>query len=150
MAQTDFGVNHPLAVKIWSKKIAREALKQTYISRFMGEGSNNLCQVFDELNKGAGDRIRGPLRMQLTGSGVGEAQALEGGEEALVTYNDEFVINDMAHAVRLNVTIDQQRVPFSVREEAAMGLSDWLADRYDNWAANQLTGYTDVSDTLYT
>lgn len=29
MATTDYPVNHPLAVKLWSKKIAREVLKQT-------------------------------------------------------------------------------------------------------------------------
>lgn len=29
MAATDFPVGHPLAVKLWSKKIAREALKET-------------------------------------------------------------------------------------------------------------------------
>lgn len=30
MAATAYPVNHPLAVKLWSKKIAREALKETF------------------------------------------------------------------------------------------------------------------------
>ena len=150
MAVSEWGTNHPLAVKIWSKKLAREALKMTYISKFMGEGDNNLCQIFDELNKGPGDQIKWNLRMQLTGRGVGEQQTLEGNEEALSTYQDSFVINDMAHAVRVATTISQQRIPFSAREEATMGLADWMADRFDNWAANQLTGYTDQTDQLYT
>lgn len=150
MAVTDYPVNHPLAVKLWSKKIAREALKQTHISKFMGTGSNSLCQIFDETSKGSGDRIRVPLRMQLRGRGVSETESLEGNEEALTTYQDDLVINDLAHAVRVKTTIDAQRVPFSAREEARMGLSDWFADRLDTWAANQLTGYTDQSDVLYT
>ena len=150
MATTDYPVNHPLAVKIWSKKVAREALKSTYISKFMGTGSNSLCQIFDETSKGSGDRIRVPLRMQLSGRGVGETESLEGNEEALTTYQDDVFINDLAHAVRVKTTIAQQRIPFSAREEARMGLSDWFADRTDNWAANQLTGYTDESDNLYT
>lgn len=29
MATTDYPVNSPMAVKLWSKKIAREALKET-------------------------------------------------------------------------------------------------------------------------
>lgn len=149
MAITDYGLNHPLAVKIWSKKLAREALKMTYISKFMGEDSNNLCQIFDELNKGAGDRIRWPLRMQLSGRGVSEAQNLEGNEEALTTYYDEFVVNEIIHGVRVATGIDAQRIPFSARDEAAMGLADWMADRFDNWAANQLTGYTDQTDVIY-
>ena len=150
MAVTDYPVNHPLAVKLWSKKIAREALKQTHISKFMGTSSNSLCQVFDETSKGSGDRIRVPLRMQLSGRGVSETESLEGNEEALTTYQDDVVINDLAHAVRVKTTIDQQRIPFSAREEASMGLSDWFADRMDHAAANQLTGYTDESDVLYT
>lgn len=150
MATTDFPVNHPLAVKIWSKKIAREALKETMASKFMGTSSNNLIQVFDDTSKGSGDRIRVPLRMQLSGRGVGETEALEGNEEALSTFFDDVVINDLAHAVRSKVTIDAQRVPFSVREECRMGIQDWYADRIDTSLANQLAGFTGQADTLYT
>jgi N4-gp56 family major capsid protein len=119
-------------------------------SKFMGTSSNNLIQVFDDTSKGAGDRIRIPLRMQLSGRGVGETEALEGNEESLSVYNDDVLINDMAHAVRMKVTIDAQRVPFSVREEARLGIQDWYADRIDQAVANQLTGNTAVADTLYT
>lgn len=86
----DYPVGHPLAVKLWSKKIAREALKATHASKFMGESSNSLIQVFDETSKGAGDSIRVPLRMQLTGRGVTGTQELEGNEENLSTYQDCF------------------------------------------------------------
>lgn len=150
MALTAYPVNHPVAVKIWSRKLAREALKMTFISKFMGQDANNLCQIFDETSKGSGDQIKWNLRMQLTGRGVGEAQNLEGSEEALSVYQDSFVINDMAHAVRVATTISEQRIPFDARDEAAMALADWMADRFDNWGANQLTGYTDQTDTLYT
>lgn len=83
MATTDFPVGSPHAVKLWSKKIAREALKETMASKFMGTSSNNLIQVFDDTSKGPGDRIRVPLRLQLSGRGVGETEALEGNEESL-------------------------------------------------------------------
>jgi len=116
----------------------------------MGTSSNNLIQVFDDTSKGAGDRIRVPLRLQLSGRGVGETEALEGNEESLSVYYDDVLINDLAHAVRMKVTIDAQRVPFSVREEARLGIQDWYADRIDQSIANQLAGNTGVSDTLYT
>jgi N4-gp56 family major capsid protein len=150
MATTDFPVNSPLAVKLWSRKIAREALKETMLMKFMGTSSNNLCQVFDETSKGPGDKITVPLRLQLTGRGVGETDALEGSEEALSLYNDSVFINDLAHAVRVKTRIDSQRVPFSVREEARLGIQDWYSERIDRWGAYQLTGYTDQADTLYT
>jgi N4-gp56 family major capsid protein len=150
MAATDFPVGHPLAVKLWSKKIAREALKETMASKFMGTSSNNMIQVFDDTSKGSGDKITVPLRMQLSGRGVGELDSLEGNEEALTTLNDSVLINDLAHAVRVKATIDAQRVPFSVREEASQGIADWYADRIDQSLAYQLTGWSTITDQLYT
>ena len=131
MAATDYPVNSPIAVKLWSKKIAREALKETMAMKFMGTSSNNLIQVYDDTSKGSGDRVRIPLRVQLSGRGVGETEALEGNEEVLSTYYDDVVISDVAHAVRVKTTIDAQRVPFSVREEARLGIQDWYADRIE-------------------
>ena len=84
MANTDYAVGHPLAVKLWSKKLMQEALKQTYASKFMGKGSDSLIQIKDDTQKSAGDRITCGLRMQLTGAGVQGDGTLEGNEEALV------------------------------------------------------------------
>jgi len=46
--------------------------------------------------------------------------------------------------------MSQQRVHFSVRDEAKDGLQDWWTERLEVWLANQLTGYTGQSDTKYT
>lgn len=116
----------------------------------MGTSSNNLIQVFEDTAKGPGDKVTVPLRMQLSGRGVSEADSLEGNEEPLTFYNDSLFINDLAHAARSKVTIDAQRVPFSVREECRLGIQDWYSARLDLWAAYQLTGYTDQADTIYT
>ncbi len=34
MANTAYALNDPLAVKLWSKKLMREALKETFAGRF--------------------------------------------------------------------------------------------------------------------
>ena len=78
----------------------REALKMTYVSRFLGTDSNSVVQVQDDTSKGAGDRIRTILRMQLTGRGIQGDGTLEGNEEALVTYTDNVLIDQLRHAVR--------------------------------------------------
>lgn len=150
MATTNYPVNHPLAVKVWSKKIAREALKSTQAFKFMSTGKNSLCMVLDDLQKGAGDRVRVPLRMIPTGRGVGEGQALEGNEEALVTYYDDCLINEVRHAVAVDTIIDAQRVPFEAREEAKDGIVDWYKERIDTMFFNQLAGNTGQADLLYT
>lgn len=150
MALTQYGVNHPLAVKVWARKLNVEALRQTWISRFLGEDSNSLIQVKTELEKDAGDRIRIGLRMQLSGTGVQGDGTLEGNEEALTTHFDDIFIDQLRHAVRSTGKMSQQRVPFSVREEARSGLTDWWSDRYDQSMANQLTGNTAEGSVLFT
>jgi len=147
MATTDYGVNHALTVKLWSKKLLREALKETYVSRFMGTTKDSLIYVKDELGKSAGDRVRVGLRMQLSGQGVVGDGTLEGNEEALTTYTDDLLINQLRHAVRSGGEMSEQRVPFSVREEALDGLRDWWADRIDTSFFNQVCGDTSVSQT---
>lgn len=46
--------------------------------------------------------------------------------------------------------MSQQRVPFSVRDEALSGLRDWYADRFDNAGFTQLCGYTPQTNVAYT
>lgn len=55
--------------------------------------------------------------------------------------------------LRINLNIpkmSEQRVPFSVREEARQALTDWFSDRIDVSLFNQLAGNTGQSDTRYT
>ncbi len=150
MATTEYGVNDALAVKLWAKKLFQEALKQTYASKFMGSGADAVIQIKGETSKSAGDQITIGLRMQLSGSGVQGDGTLEGNEEALTTYSDAVVINQLRHAVRSAGKMSEQRVPFSVREEARQGLTDWWADRIDTWFFNQVCGYTAQTDTRFT
>jgi N4-gp56 family major capsid protein len=55
-------------------------------------------------------------------------------------------INQLRHAVRSEGKMSEQRVPFSVREEARDGLSDWFANRMDTAFFNQLGGMSTVTD----
>lgn len=150
MADTSFGVNHPLAVKIWSRKVFQESLKQMWFTKFIGPGNRAVIQKVEELRKGPGDRIRIPLRMQLTGAGIQGDSTLEGNEEALTLYYDDILINQVRHAVVSGGKMSEQRVPFSVREEAMQGLADWWARRDEEAIANQLCGNTAQSNTIFT
>ena len=150
MAATSYGVNDPLAVKLWSKYLNVEVLKNTWASKFIGKTSSSIIQMKDETSKGAGDKITYGLRMQLTGSGVQGDGTMEGNEESLVTYNDALYIDQLRHAVRSAGRMSQQRVPFNVRDEALSGLRDWWTDRIDTSFFNQICGYTVQTDTRFT
>lgn len=150
MATTLYATGNSLAVKLWAKKLFEEALKQTYFSRFMGSGTDNVVQLKNETSKGPGDRITVGLRMQLTGTGIQGDGTLESNEEALITFTDNVFIDQLRHAVRSAGKMSEQRVTFEVREEARMGLQDWWADRLDFSFFNQIGGNTAQTDSRYT
>lgn len=150
MATTDYGVNHPLAVKLWSRKLYEDVVGKGYYGRFIGKGSNSLFQIKEETSKGPGDQVTIGLRGLPTGAGIQGDATLEGNEEALVTYNDAVVINQLRHAFRSGGRMSEQRVPFSVREELRSAAEDWWYERLEVSIANQLAGYADQSDTRYT
>lgn len=149
MALTSYPVGNPLAVSLWAKKLSVEALRATYFYAFMGRSASSMIQYRDELGSGPGDNVTYGLRVQLVGPGVQGDGTLEGNEEALQTYSDKLVINQLRHAVRSAGKMSEQRVPFEVREEAKSGLVDWWADRLDTSLFNQVCGNTSQSDTRY-
>lgn len=152
MATTTYGVNDTLSNKLWAKKLTAEALKQTWFGKFMGSSPNSMIHVKTEPSKAAGDKVTFGLRMQLAGDGVTEAQILQGNEESLTTYADSIYINELMHAVRVKneTSIDAQRVPFNLRDEAKDGLRDWFANRFDTVMMYHLAGYTPITDSRYT
>tara|TARA_Y100001973_G_C5159044_1_gene312470 strand:- start:9 stop:1187 length:1179 start_codon:yes stop_codon:yes gene_type:complete len=147
MADTSFGVNDPLAVQAWGKKLYVEALRKTAAMKFMGTGADALIQIRDELSSGPGSKVTFGLRMQLSGTGVSGDGVLEGNEEALVRHNDSVQIDQLRHAVKVVGNMSQQRVPFNIRSEAESGLSDWWAGRIDTSIFNQLGGNSAANGT---
>jgi len=140
MATTNYPAGHALAVQHWSKELFKEALSQTSALQFISKSKSNVIQLKTETNKEAGDTITFGLRMQLTGAGISGDGTLEGNEEALTTYSENIIIDQLRHGVRSQGKMSQQRVHFSVREEAKDGLADWWADRIDSAFFNQLGG----------
>jgi N4-gp56 family major capsid protein len=150
LAATSYGVNAAEAKKLWSAKLFHEVTANTFWGKFVGKDSSSMIQHLTDTQKDKGDRIRAILRMLMTGSGVQGDATQEGNEEALTTYTDDLLINQLRHAARSGGKMSEQRVPFHVREENRMGLQDWWVERLDTTMANQLTGYTGQSDTKYT
>ncbi|MGH9876026.1 MAG: N4-gp56 family major capsid protein [Nitrososphaerales archaeon] len=139
-----------MARKLWSEKLYREALKETWINRLMGEGADSAVQVLKDTQKSAGDRIRVGLRMQLSGAGVSGDGTLEGNEVALDFFSDDLTIDQLRQAVRSQGKASEQRVPYDMREEAYEGLRDWWAGRIDESGINQLVGNVNQTDVRFT
>src|SRR6185436_19356956 len=70
VAVTTFGTNHPMAVKLWSKRLSVEVLQETYAMRFTGKSQSAMIEIKDEATKGPGDKITFALRMQMVQDGI--------------------------------------------------------------------------------
>lgn len=151
MSYTSYGLNDALAVKLWSKSLDHEALKYTAIGPLIGNNANSIIHRKTEMEKGAGDRVRFGIRMQLEGEGFSENDVAEGNGESLTTYSDDLYINELGHVVGVKSenTIDAQRVPFNLRSEARMGLADWYAKRFSVAFFNQVCGFTAQTNVKY-
>lgn len=150
MADTNYGVNNALAVKLWAKKLFVEVLQECVAAKFIGESAGSLIQIKDETSKQAGDKVTFGLRLQLSGRGIVGDLTMQDEEEALQTTSDSIIIDQLRNAVRSGGKMSEQRVTFDVREEAKSGLVDWWADRIDTSLLNQLGGNTAQTDIAYT
>jgi N4-gp56 family major capsid protein len=150
MATTEFALNHPLAVRLWSKVLDAQTINETWFERFVGTSKNSLIYKKTELSKDAGSRLTFGIRRLLQGAGVEGDGILEGNEEAFSTFNDDLYINQLRHATRSAGKMSEQRVPFSVRAEGNDALALWWADRKDVSLFNHLCANTAQSDTRFT
>ena len=146
MAVTSYAVGDALAVKLWQREMAHEVTKGIEVAPLIGTNANSIVHKKDEL-KDTGDQVTFGLRTKLVGAGSTENETLEGREESLSTFSDAVLVNELDHAARVKGkdTIDQQRVPFDLREEARMGLTDWFAERLSLWFFTQMSGYTGLT-----
>lgn len=152
MAFTSFGLNDALAQKLWSKNLTAAMREYLEIAPLMGSDENSIIHVKPEVKKNNGDKVTFGLRARLTGDGKTESETAEGNGESLSIYSDSVTINELGHVVgaRSENTIDQQRVPFDLRNQCKDALAEWWADRLSVSFFNQVCGYVPQTNTKYT
>lgn len=152
MASTTFGVNDANAVKLWAKRLGFQIVYRTDISSLIGESANSIIHLKSETSKSAGDQVTFSLMTELTGDGFTEAEIAEGNGESLSIYSDAIVINELGHVVGIpnkGRSIDDQRVPFNLRDAARMGLRAWWSKRLSTVFFNHVCGYTPETRAKY-
>jgi N4-gp56 family major capsid protein len=151
MAINSFARSDSNSVQYWSRRLEVETNKALAISPLMGTDDNSIIMIQQELTKDMGDKSVFNLRMQLTGDGFTENEAMEGSEESFTFYQDSLVVNELYNGVRFpgKVNINQQRVPFKFNDFAKSALRDWFAKRYTKSFFNQVCGYTAETRAKY-
>ena len=134
MADWSYGVNDAATIKLYSHKLFAQTIQSTAAWKLCQistskDSPDNIVQILDDTQKTEGDTIKYDLIAKLQAPGVIGDNVLAGQEEALKTYQDTLLINQLRHAVLPYGAMSQQRVPFSMRDMAKMRLADWWQER---------------------
>ena len=138
MAKTSFSTSDALTKKAWEEKLFRDSVKESYFSKFVSSGADNIVTEKTQLSKDKGDEVTVGLRMRLAGSGVTEGQILEGNEEKLSTYSMKITLKQYRHAVRDDSAMSRKRAMFDISSESESALKDWMSEKIDQLHFDEL------------
>jgi N4-gp56 family major capsid protein len=140
----------------WRKELFADVIDDLYFMRngLMGEGTNNIVQVMNDVKKDGGDTVTFGLSIKLSGDGiVGDAEA-EGNEEAITTYSQSVSIDQVRNQVRMTGRLDEQKASYDMRKDAKEKLAVWIKEYTERNIFMKLGGVntltlTDVSGVTY-
>ena len=142
-------VPNELKRQAWAKDTWTAAEKDLFWKKFMGKGPNNIIQVYDNLKKEPGDRIRQSLVLKLKGDGVTGDNVLEGNEEKLDYRYFDFTIDQIRNAVRLKGKFEEKTTGEKMRTQAKDALAIWLREKIDNMFFTALTASPTKNRVIY-
>ena len=140
MAVTAIATSHGLSMEQWNASLYETYQEKTFWGKFKGTDENSAIQVKRDLSKSKGDTVTFGLAGTLVGAGVAgnsplSYTALEGvgsgNEEAMVFYDQGVVIDQIRNGTRIAGAMDEQRVAFSLRNQAKGQLTSWMANNED-------------------
>lgn len=140
--QTVIGVNDPKAVRRWALSLATDTDKQSYWTRFVGKGQNNIIERKVELEDEAGDTIQFDLSMRLRGGMTLGDNRVEGTAEALTFYTDEVKIDQARKGASAAGRMSRKRSLHNLRQIARNLTSEYMAQWLDEGFFVYLSGDT--------
>lgn len=155
MAEWSYGVNAPETVKIYSHKLFRQAIPATTAAKLClnttnPKDPNNAVQLLDETQRSPGDTIKVDLIATIDTPGVQGDNIVSGNEVSLNTYQSSLLIDQLRIPVLVKGAMSQQRVPFSMRDNARDQEALWWRQRVDVSFLNQMAGNTAQTNIVYT
>lgn len=129
--QTVIGVNDPKAVRRWATSLATDTEKQSYWTRFVGTGENNIIERKVELEDEAGDTVQFDLSMRLRGGMTLGDDRVEGSAEGLTFYTDEVKIDQARKGASAAGRMSRKRTLHNLRRIARDRTSEYVAQWMD-------------------
>lgn len=135
-----------LRQELWSKELLADVQRDVEnVMQFMGKGQNNVVNVSDNLKKMKGDTETFGLVARLTGAGITGDSTLEGNEEAMSSYAEQVVIDQIRNAVRLTGKLDAQKTVYDQISVARENLRMWMKEFIARQIFLKLGGVTNTT-----
>lgn len=154
MADTIVPAGDPAAVVLYSELTYAQAIRYTTAAKLMSVGlskddPSNFVQYFEETADKSGDTIKYDLLYNPFGPGIAGDNVIAGNEVPLTYDQDTFIINQLRQSMLLKGMMSQQRVPFSLRDKAKNGLSNWDRTMFNYGLMNQAAGNVGATTLPY-
>lgn len=134
--------------RLVAAKIFKKAIIDSYFSKFMGEGENNIVQVNKDFAKNKGSSsVVFTIFNKLVGAGVTGSTRLKGQEEKLTEYNFSITPQLYRHATAVENGLTEQFDSFNVPTIAQDRLKDWMTEKIDTLCFNAL--FTSPTNTAF-
>lgn len=141
MATTDFTLLTDERKTVWSRDVWKVARNTSFLTRYLGTGSNSMIQRITEMTKTEkGDRAVITLVPDSEHDGVAGDRTLKGNEAPLDAYDRVITIDQLRKAHKKKGRMADQRSIVNFRKEARDQLGYWLGDRIDQMAFLMMSG----------
>lgn len=135
-----------LRAQIWLKELMADVQDSLYFSQrqMMGTDANNIIQTKEDLKSKPGDRVTFGLTLKIGGGITGDSE-LEGQEQAITSYAQSNLIDQMRNSVRLTGRLDEQKVAYDMRMDAKSQLAKWKVEFIERQIFMKLAGVTTLT-----
>jgi N4-gp56 family major capsid protein len=140
MSQTNIGIGSTLAVRRWGTSLALDTEKQSYWTKFIGKGENNVIERKVELESDAGDTVQFDLSMRLRGGVVTGDNRVEGQTGSLDFLTDEIKVDQARKGVDTGGRMTRKRTLHNLRTISRDRVSEFMAQWVDEGFFAYLSG----------
>ena len=124
----------------WASGVIIEAIKESPIMRFAGEGPNNIIERKHEIQKLRGEKIYFDLFLEMSNAPVTGNNELTGNEETLVSYTDDVLLDRTRNAFKKYGDLEDMK---SQKDLKAIGkdiLKQYFAQLMNSYSIRWLEG----------
>lgn len=149
MARTQVLPTDPAARKVWSGKVAIDAVKKSFVAKMTGSEADAMPFVAKtDLESGPGDEVTTTLIAKLRGKPIEGSEKGEGREQKLSHYTHKMRIDKMRQLVNVGDVMTQKRVGYNVAAQVKARLSDYMAEVNDELGIMYAAGGRGTGDEI--